>query len=129
MDGRPDRAHLRILVVNEEDSVRVLLVSMLSQEGFQVLAFETAEAVLEDLRQRPAQLIIANRAVPSTGGIDLHLRARALHPTIQSILITTEPNRKAPAAAQPEGVREYVIKPFQVASVLAVCAAAVKMVT
>lgn len=125
--GSLARNQLRILVVDDESSVRVLLVSMLAREGYQVLAFETAEAALEDLRQRPAQLIIADKSLPSTDGIDLHLRARALHPQIQSILITGAPSREGNAAER-EGMREYVIKPFQVADVLAVCEAAMKMV-
>jgi len=123
-----DRSQLRILVVDDENSVRVLLVSMLSREGYQVLAFETAEAALEELRQRTAQLIIADKSRPKVDGIDLHLRARALHPSIQTILITSTPGREASPAAGTEGVREYVIKPFQVADVLAVCEAAMKMV-
>jgi len=123
----PARDQIRILVVDDESSVRVVLVSVLAKEGYQVLPFETAEAALAELRQRPANLIIADRSLPHTDGIDLHLRARALHPQIQSILITEAPSRDA-VAAQAEGVREYVIKPFQVADVLAVCEAAMKMV-
>ena len=122
-----DRSQPRILVVNDENSVRVLLVSVLSREGYQVLAFGQAEAALEELRQRPAHLIIADKSLPSVDGIDLHLRARALRPSIQTILITSTPGREASAAAEGEGVREYVIKPFQVADVLAVCEAAMKM--
>ena len=128
MASGTDRSQLRILVVDDENSVRVLLVSVLSREGYQVLAFETAEAALEELRQRPAQLIIAERSATSVDGIDLHMRARALQPQIQSILIASAPGREVGAAAEGEGVREYVIKPFQVADVLAVCEAAMKMV-
>ena len=127
MAPRLDRSEARILVVDEANSVRVLLVSVLSGEGYQVLPFDTAEAALEELKQRPAHLIIADRTLPSGDGIDLHLRARSLHPSIQTILITSTP-REASAAAEREGVREYVIKPFQVADVLAVCEAAMKMV-
>jgi DNA-binding NtrC family response regulator len=126
MASGTDRSQLRILVVDDENSVRVLLVSVLSREGFQVLTFGTAEAALEELRQRPAHLIIAERSAPAVDGIDLHMRARALQPEIQSILIASVPGWEA--AAECEGVREYVIKPFQVADVLAVCEAAVKMV-
>jgi DNA-binding NtrC family response regulator len=128
MASGPDRNQARILVVDDENSVRVLLVSVLSREGYQVLAFETAEEALEELRQRPANLIIADKRLPSVDGIDLHLRARVLHPSIQTILITSAPGREASAAAEGEGVREYVIKPFQVADVLAVCEAAMKLV-
>ena len=127
MASGTDRSRLRILVVDGESSVRVLLVSVLSREGFQVLPFETAEAALEELRQRPAHLIIAEKSAP-VDGIDLHMRARALQPQIQSILIASALGREASDAAEREGVREYVIKPFQVADVLAVCEGAMKMV-
>src|SRR5262249_30209004 len=105
---------------------RVLLVAMLAREGCEVLAFETAGAALEELRKRPAHVIIADRALPQVDGLDLHLRARALHPQLQSILLAASPGLEAAGAAA-EGIREYVIKPFQVADVLAVCRAAVSM--
>jgi len=128
MASETDRSQLRILVVDEQSSVRVLLVSVLLREGYQVLPFETAAAALEELRQRRAHLIIADRSEPGVDGIDLHMRARAIQPSIQSILITSVPGREASAAAEREGVREYVIKPFQVDDVLAVCEAATKLV-
>lgn len=127
-----DRSQLRILVVDEQSTVRVLLVSVLQREGYQVLPFETADAALEELRQRGAHLIIADRSDSGmdggVDGIDLHMRARTLQPSIQSILINSVPGREASAAAEREGVREYVIKPFQVDDVLAVCEAAMKLV-
>jgi DNA-binding NtrC family response regulator len=122
-----DRSQLRILVVDEQSSVRVLLVSVLQREGYQVLPFETAEAALVELRERPAHLIIADRSDPGVDGIDLHMRARAIQPSIQSILINSVPGREASAAAEREGMREYVIKPFQLDDVLAVCEAAMKL--
>jgi DNA-binding NtrC family response regulator len=128
MASATDRSRQRILVVDEPSSVRVLLVSVLQREGYQVLAFETSEAALEELRQRPAHLIIAERSAPAVDGIDLHMRARTLQPSIQSIVINSVPGREASAAAEREGVREYVIKPFQVDDVLAVCEAAMKLV-
>jgi len=128
MASATDRSQLRILVVDEQSSVRVLLVSVLQREGYQVLPFETADAALEELRQRPAHLIIADRSDPGVDGIDLHMRARTIQPAIQSILINSVPGREANAAAEREGVREYVIKPFRVDDVLAVCEAAMKLV-
>ncbi|HEY8210222.1 MAG TPA: response regulator [Myxococcaceae bacterium] len=128
MASGTDRSRRRILVVDDENSVRVLLVSVLSREGYQVLPFETAEQALEELRRQPAHLIIAERSASGVDGVDLHMRARALQPQIQSILIASAPGREATAAAEREGMREYVIKPFQVADVLAVCEAAMKMV-
>ncbi|HYV47241.1 MAG TPA: response regulator [Myxococcaceae bacterium] len=127
MASGTDRSRLRILVVDEQSSVRVLLVSVLLREGYQVLPFETAAAALEEMRQRPAHLIIAGRSDPRVDGIDLHMRARVMQPSIQSILITSVPGRESSAAAEREGVREYVIKPFQVDDVLAVCEAATKL--
>lgn len=124
-----DRSQLRILVVDEQSSVRVLLVSVLLQEGYQVLAFESAEKALEELRRRPAHLIIAERSAPSVDGIDLAMRAREIQPSIQAIIIHSVPGRETSAVAEREGVREYFIKPFQVDDVLAVCEAAMKLVT
>lgn len=117
----------RILVVDDESSVRVLLVTVLTRAGYQVLAYEMAGPALAELKARPANLIIADKGLPGMDGIDLFLAARAIQPSIQGILITGDPSPESQAAAAQAGLREYVIKPFQLADILAVCEAAMKM--
>jgi two-component system C4-dicarboxylate transport response regulator DctD len=114
-------------VVDGESSVRVLLVSVLSRAGYQVLAFEAAEPALAELRTRPAQLAIASRTLAGMDGVSFFEAARAFRPTLQGILIAGAPTREGREAAARAGVHECVIQPFQVADILAVCEAAMKL--
>jgi len=114
-------------VVDDEGSVRVLLVFLLTRAGYEVCAFETAEACLADLAERPAQLVIADRVLPGMDGIELFRRARAIRPGLEGILVTGFPSGDTQHEASVAGMRDYVIKPFQVSDILAVCQAAMKL--
>ncbi len=114
-------------MVDDEGSVRVLLMFLLSRAGYDVRAFETPDACLADLAVHPAQLIIADRVLPGMDGIELFRRARALRPELQGILVTGFPSAATEEEASDAGMRDYVIKPFQVSDILAVCQEAMKL--
>ncbi len=117
----------RILVADDEPSARVLLTTVLSRAGYDVLAFEDGEQCLEELKRAPAQLVILDRHLPGMDGIDVFRKARELCPDVQGILITAFPSESTRSAAGEAGLRDYVVKPFQVSDLLAVCQAAIKL--
>lgn len=122
-DGR----QVRTLVVDDENSVRVLLESVLSRAGHQVVVVETAEAGLAELERQPFQLVITDKHLPGLDGFEFFQRARAIRPSIQGILITAFPTAESQGQATEAGLYAYVIKPFQVSDVLAVCEGAIKL--
>lgn len=121
-EGKP-----RILVVDDELSVRVLLTSILSRAGYLVSTYENAESALAELKTQQPHLVIVDRVLPGMDGIDFFRQARAQLPTLQGILISGYPSEGIMARALDAGLKEYVVKPFQVSDVLTVCEAVMKM--
>lgn len=121
-EGRP-----RILVVDDELSVRVLLTSILSRAGYEVTTYESAEACLAELTRMQPRLVIVDRVLPGMDGIEFFAEARARLPQLQGILISAYPSAEVKARALSAGLKEYVVKPFQVSDVLTVCEAVMKM--
>ncbi|MDQ3266218.1 MAG: response regulator [Myxococcota bacterium] len=117
----------RILVVDDELSVRVLLTSILSRAGYVVSTYENAESALAELAAQQPQLVIVDRVLPGMDGIDFFRLARAQLPKLQGILISGYPSEGIMARALDAGLKEYVVKPFQVSDVLTVCEAVMKM--
>lgn len=115
------------MVVDDELSVRVLLTSILSRAGYVVTTYENAESALAELQTQQPRLVIVDRVLPGMDGIDFFRQARARLPHLQGILISGYPSEGIMARALDAGLKEYVVKPFQVSDVLTVCEAVMKM--
>lgn len=122
-----DNRQVSTLVVDDENSVRVLLQTVLSRAGHRVVVVETAEAGLVALEREPFHLVITDKNLPGMDGLEFFTRARKLRPGIQGILITAYPSPESSQRATEMGLYAYVIKPFQVSDVLAVCEGAIKL--
>ena len=70
--------HASILVVDDDDDVRDLVVTMLEELGYRVTAAEDGRAALDLLsRNRPFDLLLADVAMPGLSGVDVVRAARA----------------------------------------------------
>ena len=80
---RRARAPPRILVVDDERSMRELLAIVLRREGYEVLLAENGRAAIETLEREPVDLLISDIKMPDMSGVDV-LRAakqrRSGHP-------------------------------------------------
>jgi two-component system NtrC family sensor kinase len=105
-----DGSGLRALVVDDDESIRKLLVRLLEKRGFEVLEAETGEeAMALALAQRPG-IVICDTAVPGITGLDLYrqLAARDAAGAPRFVFISGE---KAPAGQPLAGV-PVLAKPF-----------------
>jgi len=69
-----DRHPARILVVDDERSMRELLAIVLRREGYEVLLAENGRAAVETLEREPVDLLISDIKMPDLSGVDV-LRA------------------------------------------------------
>ncbi len=103
----------RILVVEDEKSMRDLLALMLRKEGY---AVETAEsAVLAGQRierDSPYDLLISDISMPEMSGLELLRRSRRASPATEVILMTAFGSKQTAIEALNEGACYYVEKPF-----------------
>jgi two-component system cell cycle response regulator len=67
----------RILVVEDDDKSRKLLVDVLGYHGFEVAAFPNGESALEDVRATPPQAALLDIQLPGINGFDLLAALRA----------------------------------------------------
>jgi DNA-binding NtrC family response regulator len=109
-----------ILVVDDEEMVRVSTARMLERRGFHVLTGATPLEALEILRSNaPVALLISDIVMPGMYGTDLLLHARALRPGLPALLISGFADQQnARHGPIPEGV-PFLPKPFDLADLLA----------
>jgi len=110
-----------ILVVEDEESIQVLLNYNLNAEGFNVRSAASAEDALTLLSEERPDLILLDWMLPGTSGIELcrMLRAKPETRTIPIILLTARGEEFDRVRGLASGADDYVVKPFSVPELIA----------
>ena len=117
--GRP-----RILVVDDEASIRDLLSKTLALAEYDVDVAPDGRSALERLRLYPYDLLIADLKMPGMGGLSVIREAKRLKTDLPVIIITGYSTEASAIEAVNLGVAGYLTKPFRVPQVLAAAAKA-----
>ena len=116
----------RVLVVDDESSIRELLSKTLALAAYHVDTTSDAEAALDMLRKAstPYDLLIADLKMPGMDGLSLIRRIRDMGSSVPIIIITGFSTKGSAIDAVNLGVSGYLTKPFRVPDVLAAAARA-----
>ncbi len=121
--GRDGRQ--RVLVVDDEASIRDLLAKTLALAEYDVDTAPDGPAALDRLRDdRNYNLMIADLRMPGMDGLTLIREAKQLSPNLPIIIITGFSTESSAIEAVNLGVAGYLTKPFRVPQVLAAAAKA-----
>ena len=121
---RPGRQ--RVVVVDDEASIRDLLAKTLALAEYDVDTASDAASALERLRDSSPDygLLIADLKMPGMDGLSLIRQVKRLTPSLPIIIITGFSTESAAIEAVNLGVAGYLTKPFRVPQVLAAAAKA-----
>jgi excisionase family DNA binding protein len=120
----PATARPRVLVVDDEASIRDLLAKTLALAEYDVDLAPDGRAALERLRIIPYDLLITDLKMPGVDGLTVIREARRLKTDIPVIIITGFSTEASAIEAVNLGVSGYLTKPFRVPRVLAAAAKA-----
>lgn len=120
----PRTAAHRVLVADDEESIRELLARTLALAEYDVETVGDARAAIDRLRLADYDLLIADLRMPGTDGLLLIREARRMHPTLPVIIITGYSSEASAIEAVNLGVVGYLVKPFRVPQVLSAVARA-----
>ena len=102
-----------ILVVDDEEAVRVSLTRTLEACGYQVCVAESADEGLRLLQRLPVQLVISDNHMPEMSGIDFLKLVRVRYPHVVRIMLTGDPDPEVPVRSINEGeVYRFLRKPW-----------------
>lgn len=101
-----------ISIVDDDESFREAMASLMKSLGFTVAAFASAEAFLASPRLTDTSCLIADVHMPGMTGIELHQQLLTSGHTIPVILITAYPDDNVRARASAAGVICYLSKTF-----------------
>ncbi|GGM96448.1 transcriptional regulator [Thermus composti] len=103
---------MRILVVDDEESILVPLEFLLRKEGHEVALAQTGEEALEAAQEQPFDLVVLDLMLPGIDGFAVLEKLKAL-PRPPKVLVLTARGREADRAkAEALGAEAFVAKPF-----------------
>jgi two-component system response regulator PilR (NtrC family) len=109
-----DRRSPRILVVDDERSMRELMAIVLRREGYEVLLAENGRSAIDLLQHEPVDLLISDIKMPDVSGVEVLRAAKAVDKDILGIMITAFASTETAVEAMRLGACDYLSKPFDV---------------
>ena len=114
----------RVLVTDDQDSVRDLLAAVLRGEGYAVEAAVTGEQALALMEREAFALVLLDLALPGMSGMDVLARARALQGDAQFLVLTGHGSVRSAVEAMRLGAFDYLNKPVDIDELLLTAARA-----
>ncbi|MDX9730394.1 MAG: sigma-54 dependent transcriptional regulator, partial [Bdellovibrionales bacterium] len=104
----------RILVVDDEESIREFLDIMLRKEGYDVTCVEDGQKAMDILKKKTFDLIISDLQMPNVTGIELLKHCRETYPDVLFMMITAFGTAESAVEAMKMGAYDYITKPFKI---------------
>jgi two-component system, NtrC family, response regulator AtoC len=103
---------MRLLLVEDKDTFRRLLVQALAGSGWDVLAVGNPSEALEALERSPFEVLVTDLRLPGFSGLELLRRAKRMRPGIRVVLMSAFGEPKDIVEAMRLGADEFLPKPF-----------------
>ncbi|HLF47788.1 MAG TPA: sigma-54 dependent transcriptional regulator [Methylomirabilota bacterium] len=103
----------RVLVVDDEKSMRDLLAITLQRAGYDVTVADGGETAIEAIRRDPFDAIITDVRMPKVDGLQVLRSAKDLSPETAVIMVTAVASTETAVEAMKLGAYDYITKPFK----------------
>ena len=105
-------ANTRILVADDEKSIRLTIKQALSTQGYDVNVAVDGSTALEKLEESPVDLLLLDIQMPGMDGIEVLQRAMAQQPSLKVIMVSAHGSIDNAVDAMKLGAADYLQKPF-----------------
>lgn len=103
----------KILVVDDEESLRDILSEVLTDAGHEVSVAANGNDAWAQFSSQPVPLVITDVRMPGMSGLQLLEKIKASHPDTLVIIITSHASLDSALTALRAGAYDYLIKPFE----------------
>jgi two-component system response regulator AtoC len=110
----------RVLIADDEESIRHVLVEMLEERGYEVRAVSDGEEAMRELSSRDYDALVTDVRMPKMNGLELVRAAQAASPETTVIVMSAYGSHDLAIEAMKAGAYDYLGKPFRPDEVLLV---------
>jgi response regulator RpfG family c-di-GMP phosphodiesterase len=104
---------VRILIVDDEDTIRLVLAKYLRTRGFDVATAESGDAALEALATARFDLMLCDVRMPGLSGVELVRPALERDPDLGIVMLSAVNDAPTATEAMANGVLDYLTKPIE----------------
>ncbi|MDH7605208.1 MAG: sigma-54 dependent transcriptional regulator [Melioribacter sp.] len=104
----------KILVIDDDESIRQTLTNYLKRIGYNVFAAEDGNSGLKCLQENQPDLIISDIRMPNLSGLEVLKKAKEIDTNIKVILITAHDDMQTTIEAMQNGAYDYLEKPLDI---------------
>jgi DNA-binding NtrC family response regulator len=108
----------RILVVDDDETIRKVLATILEEKGYAVDMAESGREAINKSGEKSYNLALIDIRLPDMEGIEVLTRIKDTVPKIRKIIITGYPSLQNAVEALNKGADAYIMKPFDMNKVL-----------
>jgi len=116
----------RVLVVDDEQSLRKVLAATLQREGYEVQVAADGQEALLALDRDGADVVVTDLVMPKMDGLSLLRKVVARHPDVPVIVVTAHGRVDSAVEAMKAGAFDFVTKPFENAELKSIIAKAAR---
>ena len=116
----------RVLVVDDEQSLRKVLAATLQREGYEVTVCGDGEEAIAALERDGADVVVTDLVMPRMDGLALLRKVVARHPDVPVIVVTAHGRIDSAVEAMKAGAFDFLAKPFDHEDLKAIIAKAAR---
>ena len=109
-----DDLRIKLLVVDDEQSIRRLCMTIGSSLAYNCNEAESAETAIQRLETDPPDLVLTDLKLPSQSGVELLKQIKAVLPRTEVAIMTGHGSIESAVDAMKLGAYDYIEKPFRV---------------
>ncbi len=103
----------RVLVVDDEENIRLMLGTLLRREGHEVTVAASADEALAALAKKEFDVLLSDIRMPQMSGLDLLDKVQEIRPLMVVIMMSAYGNVDTAIEAMKRGAYDYIAKPFR----------------
>ena len=107
----------KILVVDDDEGVRQILVETLKTSGHTLTEADSGERAIAAVRDAPVDLVILDMVMPRVDGLEVLREITTLRPETAVVMITGYASVETAIKAMKMGALDYIVKPFRMEEV------------
>lgn len=104
----------RILVVDDEESIREFLEIMLKKEGYEITTAQDGQEAIDLMSKKSFHMVISDLQMPKVTGLELLKHVKDTNPDVVFMMITAFGTTENAVEAMKLGAYDYLTKPFKI---------------
>lgn len=105
-------APAKVLVVDDEQDILVVLSYLLKKAGYDVVTADTGKKALDAVEEGGVELVLLDYMLPDINGLEVLRRIKSRHADIDVLIVTGRGSEQVYADVMEAGATEYIVKPF-----------------